>query len=242
MPQIEYKYFHTKYYDTDKSKIMYKTKENKKKMIKKEKTIKRYSLDSTDYKLLQILSNNARIDYVSLSKHFELTANGIRERIKRLVNFGIITGFTIIPDKIRLGYEQYNIQFTFENNSKEKEKKLMQYIKMHPQINFYYKPIGHWDLEIGIFVRNPTKLRKIILDMRNKFSDTIKIFDTVVFYEEPKSNYVPEGVFSYLAGSWEMNDEEAEIIKKKIRKGWKKWKISVQVVCYYWLETIRRNI
>ena len=62
-------------------------------------------------------------------------------------------------------------------------------------INVYYRPIGHWDLEIGVFVRNPGELRKIMLDMRNKFSDILKIYDSMLFYEEPKSNFIPDGVF-----------------------------------------------
>ena len=37
----------------------------------------------------------------------------------------------------------------------------------------------------------------IILDMRNKFSDIIRIYDTVLFYEEPKSNFIPVGIFEY---------------------------------------------
>jgi len=181
--QIDYKYFNSKYYGFKEAEITQKS------------SMKKYNIDEIDLRLLKLISNNARLDYVQLTNNINLTANGIKNRLKNLIQSNIIESFTIIPNKILLGYEQYNIQFTFENINKEKEKLLMNYIKDHPNINFYYKPIGHWDLEIGIFVKNPSELRKIILDMRNKFSDIIKIYDTVLFYEEPKSNFIPEGIF-----------------------------------------------
>lgn len=184
--QIDYQYFHSKYYGFKEEKMV------------EEQAEEKYDIDEKDLKLLSLLSNNARADLVRLSKQIKLTANGVKNRLKNLIKSKIIKSFFIEPNKTLLGYEQYNIQFTFENLDKEKEKKLMEYIIYHPNINFYYRPVGHWDLEIGIFVKNPGELRKIILDMRNQFSDLIKIFDTVIFYEEPKSNYTPTGVFKNI--------------------------------------------
>ncbi len=187
--QIEYQYFHSKYYGFKEEKFE-----------KKQPTLD-HKMGEIDLKLLKILSNNARIDFVKLSSQLGLTANAIKNRVKKLIQNGIIKAFFIEPNKTALGFEQYNIQFTLENLSKEQENKLFNYIIHHPNIHFYYKPMGHWDLEIGIFVENPGQLRRIILDLRNKFPDIIKIYDTVLFYEEPKSNIVPPGVFEQVAYS-----------------------------------------
>lgn len=181
--QIEYQYFHSKYYGFKEEKF------------EKKQLIVDYKIDELDLKLLKILSNNARIDFVKLSNQLRLTANAIKNRVKKLVQNCVIKAFFIEPNKTSLGFEQYNIQFTMENPSKEQENKLFNYIHHHPNIHFYYKPVGHWDLEIGVFVENPAQLRKIILDLRNKFPDIIKIYDTVLFYEEPKNNIIPSGVF-----------------------------------------------
>lgn len=181
--QIDYRYFHSKYYGFKEEKA------------ERQKPTGEYRCDSIDLKLLKLLSTNARIDFVTLSKYIGLTANAMKNRLKKLVQNGVIKAFFIEPKKTLLGFEQYNIQFTFENASREQENKLMEYLISHPNINFYYKPVGHWDLEIGVFVKNPGELRTIILDLRNKFSDIINIHDTVLFYDEPKSNIVPSGVF-----------------------------------------------
>ena len=181
--QIDYQYFHSKYYSFKEEKF------------EKQQPAGQYKIDDIDLKLLRILSNNARIDFVKLSGQFNLTANAIKNRVNKLIQNGIIKTFFIEPNKTALGFEQYNIQFIFENPSKEQEQKLLNYLIHHQNIHFYYKPVGHWDLEIGVFVPNPGELRKIILDLRNKFSDIIKIYDTILFYEEPKNNIVPSGVF-----------------------------------------------
>lgn len=181
--QIDYRYFHSKYYGFHEQSPSKKSK------------IVEHKIDGVDLTLLKLLSQNARLDYTQLSKKLDLTANGVKNRIKKLIQAGIIQSFHIAPNKTLLGYEQYYIQFIFENFNKEREKQLMSYVINHPNINVYYKPIGHWDLEIGIFVHNPRELRKIILDMRNKFSDILKIYDSMLFYEEPKSNFTPDGVF-----------------------------------------------
>lgn len=187
--QIDYQYFHSKYYGFEEE------------MVRKEIKREHRELDEKDIKLLKTISNNARIGLVALASEVELTPNAVKNRLKGLIQSGIIKSFFIEPNKTLLGFEQYNIQFLFENPAKEQEEKLMRYIIYHPNIHFYYKPIGHWDLEIGVFVQNPGELRKIILDMRNQFSDIIKIVDTVLFYEEPKSNVMPPGVFESLPAS-----------------------------------------
>ena len=184
--QLSYHYFHSKYYS-------FSYPFPHKKLKKQTKAI---SLDSLDLKLLSLLCNNAKLSFVQLSPLLHLTSNAVKNRLKKLIDQEVIKNFTIAPDKTKLGYEQYDIQFTFEQTNKEKEQRLIHYLYSHPNINFYYKPLGPWDLEVGIFVRNPGELRKILLEMRTSFPDLIKIYDTVLFYEEPKSNRVPEGVFA----------------------------------------------
>jgi len=190
VPQISFEHFNSKYYMSDEDKKTKKTMENI-----KPKKLKHHKTDNTDLKLLKILSNNARIGYVELSKLLKLSPNAIKNRIKALENARIINSFYIHPNKTLLGYEQYYLQLDFVNQTKEEEKQIINYIRQHPNMNAYYKPLGHWSIEVAVFVRNPGELRKIILELRNKFGNIMKVHDTMLFYEEPKSNYLPKGVF-----------------------------------------------
>lgn len=180
--QVAYRYFHSKYYG-------FKEKEaggEKRKNIQK--------IDDKDKAILKRMAGNARIGLVALAKETGLSANRVKQRIKKMMQENVIHSVFIEPDKQQLGYEQYNIQLMLENAPKEQEKKFMHYLDYHPNVNFYYKPIGLWSFEIGIFVKNPGELRKIMIELRNLFPN-IKIHDSTLFYEEWKNNVVPQGVF-----------------------------------------------
>ncbi len=177
----KYQYFHSKFF-------------GEKESIKEKKT-KDITLDEIDLSLLKILRNNARIDYVTLSTEIKLTPEAISKRIKRLKENAIINQFYIFPDLTKLGFEHYNIQINLENIEDEKEKKIMNYLQNHKSVSFIYKPISHWDIEFGVFVKNPGELRDFMLQLRTLHPENIRIKDVALFYEELLPNFLPEGVF-----------------------------------------------
>ena len=177
----KYYYYHSKFFN-EKEKIQ-------------EKKNKNISLDEIDLLLLRTLRNNARIDYVKLSKEIKLTPEAISKRIKRLKENTIINQFYIFPDLTKLGFEHYNIQINLENIGNEKEKKIFNYLQNHKSVSFIYKPISHWDIEFGVFVKNPGELRDFMLQLRTLHPENIRIKDVALFYEEILPNFLPEGVF-----------------------------------------------
>jgi len=177
----KYYYYHSKFFN-EKEKIQ-------------EKKNKNISLDEIDLLLLRTLRNNARIDYVKLSEKVKLTPEAISKRIKKLKENNIINQFYIFPDLTRLGFEHYNVQINLENIDNEKENKIMNYLQHHKSVSFIYKPISHWDIEFGVFVKNPGELRDFMLQLRTLHPENIRIKDATLFYEELLPNFLPEGVF-----------------------------------------------
>lgn len=177
----KYYYYHSKFFN-EKEKIQ-------------EKKNKNISLDEIDLLLLRTLRNNARIDYVKLSEKVKLTPEAISKRIKKLKENNIINQFYIFPDLTRLGFEHYNVQINLENIDNEKENKIMNYLQHHKSVSFIYKPISHWDIEFGVFVKNPGELRDFMLQLRTLHPENIRIKDVALFYEELLPNFLPEGVF-----------------------------------------------
>jgi DNA-binding Lrp family transcriptional regulator len=180
---VEFKHYNSKYY-------------NKETIGEQPTREKDHKLDEVDLKLLRLLSNNARLSYAKMSKELDLTANTIKNRIMNLKKSGVIKSFFIQPDKQLLGFQQYYLHLSFANDKKEDENNIMNYLKHHKNVNAYYKPLGQWSIEVAVFVENGGQLRRFILDLRNKFSNKIKINDTMLFYEEPKSNYLPASAFA----------------------------------------------
>ncbi|MEK6921348.1 MAG: Lrp/AsnC family transcriptional regulator [Nanoarchaeota archaeon] len=165
------------------------------KILNSKKSVAKVSLDTLDKQLLFLLSTNARLDYVSLSKHLKITANAVKNRLKRLQAGGVIKRFTLYPKKSALGYEQYYVQLFFSQATKQEEIVFLSYLKEHSLINAVYRPLAPWSIEIAVLAQNSGQLRQVILDLRNKFGKFIRIHDTMLFYQEPKLNYLPEGVF-----------------------------------------------
>jgi len=176
-----YRYFHSKFFGEEDP-------------IEKEKKTSAV-LDEVDLSILKELRNNARIDYVKLSHSIGLTPEAISKRIRRLKANNVIKKFSIFPNLAQLGFEHYNVQINLENVNADGEREIMTYLKNHKSVSFIYEPISHWDIEFGVFVKNPGELRDFMMDFRTQYPERIRIKDISLFYEELLPNYLPKGVF-----------------------------------------------
>ena len=156
---------------------------------------KKIKLDKTDLKILSLISSNSRSEYKEIAKELNLSGNAIKYRIKNLEKKGIILGYTISVDFRKLGFEWYNIQLKLTSN--KKESLLKQFFRQKSQVGYYYKYLGHenWDIDIGVIVKNSLELRDFVLELREKFGDILKIYDSYVVVEELKGSIAPKGIF-----------------------------------------------
>ena len=155
---------------------------------------KKKKLDKIDLKILDLLSENSRIEYKKISSKLNLTGNAIKFRIKNLENSGIISGYTLSIDIKKLGYNWYNLQIK-ERNSNDLE--LKKFLRENKKVIYFYKYLGNenWDIDIGLIIKDLEELREFILELREKFGNTTKIHDLYIIVEESKSNALPQGVF-----------------------------------------------
>ncbi|MDD9954474.1 MAG: winged helix-turn-helix transcriptional regulator [Candidatus Woesearchaeota archaeon] len=153
-------------------------------------------LDADDRELLKLLAKNGRMEYVAISTILKKTPEAISKRVKNLLQHGIIKRFHIFPDLKKLGYNIYNVQVKLEDTKQDMEIRFLQNLRDHPKVCFYYKPVsGQWTIEFGVFVKHPGEFKMFMQELRNHFPDHVRVHDVVVFYEEIKGNYLPEGVF-----------------------------------------------
>ena len=52
-------------------------------------------VDDIDKKILELLKKNAREKYVKIAKEVSLTEGAVRQRVKKMMNLGIIRRFTV---------------------------------------------------------------------------------------------------------------------------------------------------
>src|SRR3954452_12494545 len=62
-------------------------------------------LDATNWELLGFLQEDARTSFAELARRLKLSAPAVAERIRRLEDAGIITGYRAVIDPARLGLE-----------------------------------------------------------------------------------------------------------------------------------------
>ena len=61
-------------------------------------------LDAKDWQILESLQQDARIGYAELGRKVRLSAPAVAERVKRLEEAGVITGYRAVVDPHALGY------------------------------------------------------------------------------------------------------------------------------------------
>jgi Lrp/AsnC family leucine-responsive transcriptional regulator len=66
--------------------------------------ISKPELDARDWQLLEALQQDARQGYAELGRQVGLSAPAVAERVKRLEEAGIVTGYRAVVDPKRLGY------------------------------------------------------------------------------------------------------------------------------------------
>lgn len=60
--------------------------------------------DAKDWQLLEALQHDARLGYAELGRKVRLSAPAVAERVKRMEDAGVITGYRAVIDSKRLGY------------------------------------------------------------------------------------------------------------------------------------------
>ena len=144
-----------------------------------------------DTEILRYLANNARLSMVQLAKLTGSTVNKVLYSVKQLERNKIICGRKIALNIHSLGYETCKSFIFFKNITRQKRRQLITYCKMHPHIINIVLCVGPWDLEIEFEVENFDQFYDIMTQIKNRFGDIIKNYESVVFKEEPKQSFMP---------------------------------------------------
>jgi Lrp/AsnC family leucine-responsive transcriptional regulator len=61
-------------------------------------------LDSVGWKILQVLQDDARLSFSELGRRVKLSSPAVAERVRRMEDHGLITGYRAMLDLSKLGY------------------------------------------------------------------------------------------------------------------------------------------
>ncbi len=157
-----------------------------------EKKYKYHKVDKKDKIILQELSKNARIDSVALSQKISLTAPAVAQRIKRLEASGHIEKYSIFIDISKLGLFQYSILIV--NKNINEKLKLVNYLTQNKSVSFLAEYVGDPFIEVGLFVKDPYKLRERLQQIEETYPDN-RLIEVSLFQKEFVSVGPPLCVF-----------------------------------------------
>ncbi|GEM_PF-812834 len=163
-----------------------------KEMLEYDGKFRKKQIDETDQKILEQLSTNSRLTMIEMGKKFGVSPDTIRNRIKKLEEEKLILGHGVLFNLKKIGLGYYNVILNLKNISKAREKALHDFALQHPNIIFWIKMIGAYDLVLEIEIQD-TNLDKLVTELRNKFGDIIKNIEILTVKEEFKYTYLTQG-------------------------------------------------
>jgi len=140
--------------------------------------------DLIDLKILEYISENARAPTINIAKDLSLAINTVTDRIKKMQEKNIIEAFRPTLDLSKIGYYWYKVSFILKENTKKKD--LLNYFSMHPNIVFAFETTGKYNIEFELEVESNEKFKKILDEIRTKFSESIESYDSLLWNKEHK--------------------------------------------------------
>ena len=165
--------------------------EHERKETKFNENVDDLKLDEKDKRILQIIKLNSRTPYQVIGKKVDLTRNAVKRRIKKLEDSGIIAGYTILVNFNHIDKQSFKLFIKYNNQKREQEKSLLQFIKQTPGILAKLQLFGKWDLDIEVHKKDITELQEFIIELRNRF-EIIEDYEIVHIIEDYGIDFYPD--------------------------------------------------
>lgn len=160
--------------------------------IKQEERKEKIELDATDITILKQLAPNARISLTDIQKKTRIPIHTAAYRIKILEKKKIILGYKPKLDVEKLGYQWHLLLLKFQSIPEKRKNEFIYFCENHKSIYYITRTIGLYNLMLDVHVKTNDDFRELILELRDKFSDVVKLYESIVVFDEHKISYFPE--------------------------------------------------
>ncbi|HJX50243.1 MAG TPA: Lrp/AsnC family transcriptional regulator [Candidatus Nanoarchaeia archaeon] len=154
------------------------------------------NLDQTNLKILNLISENARMNAVEISQKINTSPNTVISRIKEMKKHGVIQGFKPLIHLENTNYSGYKSLIKFQNITEEKEKEVIDFLKINIHVVGMIKLVGLWDFEIEFEVENKEQMLEFTRNLRDKFKEVIKEFEVIPLFHEYRYNFFPKDLLN----------------------------------------------
>ena len=120
-----------------------------------------HQLDSLDYRILKLISGNARVPFLEIARECNVSGAAIHQRVQKLTNLGIIKGSEYVLDSNKIGFETCAYIGLYLQNPGQFSS-VLEALKEIPEVVECHYTTGQYDMFIKIYARNNTHLLQII--------------------------------------------------------------------------------
>jgi Lrp/AsnC family leucine-responsive transcriptional regulator len=147
-------------------------------------------LDEEDNKILDKIVNNSREKIINISSKTKISPDMVSYRIKKMEKEKIIRGYKCLLNSSELGFVTCKAFVFFKNINEQKKAEFINYCKMLPNTINIVITFAPWDLEIMFETKDYESYLKIMDDVKEKFKDIIRFYDSVIITSEPKQVFM----------------------------------------------------
>ena len=148
-------------------------------------------MDQIDWKILLELGKNSRITAVDIARKIEISADSVGDRIKKLEKSGVVRHYNLVPNESKYPQLHYKVLVGLRNLDEKKEKELIEYCRINPNIVYIVKALGPWEFEIDLEVGSVEEFRRVMMDVKTRFNEIIKDYSALQIYRVHKYNFCP---------------------------------------------------
>ena len=145
-------------------------------------------LDSLDFKILVILSENARRPYLEIARECGVSGAAVHQRVQKLYSMGVIREAITVINPSSLGFDTCAyIGLMLKEPSKSE--RIIEAIRKIPEVVECYYTTGQYDVFIKIYARNNEDLLRLIHNSLSNLSDTRS--ETLICFKEVFKRQIP---------------------------------------------------
>ena len=149
-----------------------------------------HKLNDIDYELLKILSENCRTPMKNIAQKLKITEKTAKSKIKSLEKKGYITQYVTNFHPGRVGFFYYIMLIRLSCI----DKKIEEYIKSLPEIFYFVKGAGFFDLKVEFYVNSEDRIHEIEDELYQRFGNIISNMDVLHIKKEYRLCYFSEAI------------------------------------------------
>jgi Lrp/AsnC family transcriptional regulator for asnA, asnC and gidA len=143
---------------------------------------KKFELDPLDYKILEILVQDANLPYTEIGSRLDVSGGTVHVRMKKMESLGIVKGAQLLIDYSKIGWDITAFLGIYLDKSSLYEDVAKQLEQIPEVVNIHYTT-GIYSIFAKIICRDTQHLREVLHDKIQRVSG-IQRTETFISLEE----------------------------------------------------------